>query len=85
MAPDPVQMPPVASAPTTTGKETTLSSSNGISVVGWITLSFINAGLAQAKGRSGWYWWLISILLGPLATALIVVWPRPAPLANADR
>jgi hypothetical protein len=43
--------------------------------VGWLTLSLINAGLAQAKGRSGLRWWLASLLLGPLATALIVVWP----------
>ncbi len=42
-------------------------------VVGWFTLSLINAGLAQAKGRSGLNWWLLSLLLGPVATLLIVV------------
>jgi hypothetical protein len=42
-------------------------------VVGWGTLTLINAGLAQAKGRSGLLWWLVSLLLGPLATFLIVV------------
>ena len=36
----------------------------------------INAGLAQSKGRSGLLWWLISLLLGPIATFLIVVLPR---------
>ena len=41
--------------------------------VGWFTLSLINAGLAQAKGRSGLAWWLVSLLLGPVATLLIVV------------
>lgn len=41
--------------------------------VGWGTLSFINAGLAQSKGRSGLAWWLISLVLGPIATFLIVV------------
>ena len=45
----------------------------------WFTLSLINAGLAQSKGRSGLRWWAISILIGPLATLLIVVWPRPEP------
>jgi hypothetical protein len=30
--------------------------------VGWGTLSLINAGLAQAKGRSGLLWWADSIL-----------------------
>jgi len=34
-------------------------------VVGWGTLSLINAGLAQAKGRSGLLWWLVSLILGP--------------------
>jgi hypothetical protein len=41
--------------------------------VGWFTLSLINAGLAQAKGRSGLLWWFISLFLGPIATFLIVV------------
>ncbi len=44
--------------------------------VGWGTLTLINAGLAQAKGRSGLLWWLISLVLGPIATFLIVVLPR---------
>ena len=48
--------------------------------VGWVTLTLINAGLAQAKGRSGLRWWVVSLFLGPLATALIVVWPAlPTP------
>ena len=45
-------------------------------VVGWGTLSLINAGLAQCKGRSGLLWWLLSLLLGPIATLLIVILPR---------
>jgi hypothetical protein len=44
--------------------------------VGWLTLSLINAGLAQGKGRSGLNWWLASLLLGPVATLLIVLRPR---------
>lgn len=47
---------------------------------GWLTLSLVNAGLAQGKGRSGLAWWLVSLILGPLATLLIVLlpslWPR---------
>jgi hypothetical protein len=51
--------------------------------VGWGTLSLINAGLAQSKGRSGLAWWLISLLLGPIATFLIVVFePVYRPLIN---
>lgn len=41
--------------------------------VGWGTLALINAGLAQAKNRSGLNWFLISLLLGPLATFLVVI------------
>lgn len=48
-------------------------------VVGWGTLSFINAGLAQSKGRSGLLWWLASLFLGPIATFLIVVLEKVGP------
>ena len=48
-------------------------------VVGWGTLALINAGLAQAKGRSRMAWFLASLLLGPVATFLVVVLDRPAP------
>jgi len=41
--------------------------------VGWGTLALINAGLAQAKGRSGLLWFIASLLLGPIATFLIVI------------
>ncbi len=41
--------------------------------VGWFTLALINAGIAQGKGRSGLAWWVVSLLLGPIATLLIVV------------
>jgi hypothetical protein len=41
--------------------------------VGWFTLALINAGLAQGKGRSGLCWWALSLLLGPVATLLIVL------------
>jgi hypothetical protein len=46
--------------------------------IGWFTLALINAGLAQSKNRSGLAWWLISLLLGPIATFLIVVLDKPA-------
>jgi hypothetical protein len=40
--------------------------------VGWGTLALINAGLAQGKARSGLNWFLLSLLLGPLATFALV-------------
>lgn len=44
--------------------------------VGWGTLSLINAGLAQSKGRSGLLWWQFSLFTGPIATLLIVILPK---------
>ncbi len=44
--------------------------------VGWGTLSLINAGIAQGKNRSGLNWWLISLLLGPIATFILVLSPK---------
>jgi hypothetical protein len=40
--------------------------------VGWGTLALLNAGIAQAKNRSGLNWFLLSLLLGPIATFLLV-------------
>lgn len=44
--------------------------------VGWGTLALINAGLAQGKNRSGGLWFLISLLLGPIATLVMVLLPK---------
>ena len=45
--------------------------------VGWGSLALINAGLAQGKNRSGLFFFLISLLLGPIATLIIVLLPKP--------
>ncbi|MCK7598947.1 antitermination protein NusB [Microbulbifer sp. CAU 1566] len=42
-------------------------------LVGWGTLSLINAGLAQGKNRSGLIWWILSLIFGPLATLVLVL------------
>jgi hypothetical protein len=59
---------------------------------GWVTLALVNAGLAEQKGRSRWTWFLVSLLLGPIATLFIVTWERvpaagtaPRPLAAPTR
>ena len=49
--------------------------------VGWGTLALINAGLAQSKGRSRLAWFLASLVLGPIATFVIVVTDEPPPKA----
>ncbi|MHC4958454.1 MAG: hypothetical protein ACYTGN_08755 [Planctomycetota bacterium] len=47
---------------------------------GWGTVALVNANLAQAKGSSGLVWFLISLLLGPIATFLLLfVEPTPEP------
>lgn len=40
--------------------------------VGWGTLALINAGLAQGKNRTGLNWFLLSLLLGPFATLILL-------------
>ncbi|KAA9339288.1 hypothetical protein F0P96_01285 [Hymenobacter busanensis] len=47
--------------------------------LGWGTLARLNAGLAQSKDRSGLNWFLVSLLLGPLATLLLVTAYRLPP------
>ena len=54
-------------------------------LLGWGTLSLINAGLAQAKGRSGLLWWVLSLILGPIATFLIVLFPKVEPEPPDDQ
>ena len=43
---------------------------------GWLVLALVNAGLAEQKNRSRWTWFLVSLLLGPIATFFIVTWER---------
>ncbi len=45
----------------------------------WGTLALVNAGLAQGKNRCGLNWFLLSILLGPLATFILVVFCEKLP------
>lgn len=59
------------------GQRGTVPSTSGYAV-GWGALALINAGLAQGKGRPGGLWFLISLILGPFATLLIVLLPRQA-------
>jgi len=48
--------------------------------IGWGSLALINAGLAQGKNRSGLNWFLVSLLLGPVATFLLVAAFEKLPL-----
>ncbi len=69
----------VDGAPTWLADVTFSSSSHGVGgySVGWFTLALINAGIAQGKDRGGLNWFLLSLLLGPLATLILVAfYPR---------
>jgi hypothetical protein len=51
-------------------------------VAGWGTLALVNACLGQSKNRSGFNWFLISLLLGPIATFLLAISEKlPEPTA----
>lgn len=47
----------------------------------WFMVAIINAGLAEQKNRSRLAWFLLSLFLGPVATALIVILQAPEPVA----
>ena len=50
--------------------------------VGWGTLALLNAGVAQGKNRGGLIWFAVSLLLGPLATFLLVLQPNGVPASR---
>jgi hypothetical protein len=54
----------------------TLASAGAPYFVGWGTLALINAGIAQGKNRSGLAWFLLSLLLGPVGTLILVLMPK---------
>lgn len=56
---------------------------NGGYTVGWFTLAFINSAIAQSKSRSGILWWVISLILGPIATVILAVIPALRSRATA--
>jgi hypothetical protein len=49
-------------------------------VVGWFTLALINAGLAHAMNRNRLTWLILSLVLGPIATFILVIF-----VGRADR
>jgi uncharacterized membrane protein YhdT len=47
-------------------------------VVGWGTLALINTAIAGLQGRSRLLWFLISLVLGPIATIILVMISKKA-------
>lgn len=60
-------------------ESTSVNAASGVSGgTFWFTLALVNAGSAEGKQRSRLAWFLLSLLLGPIAAFLVVV-PAPAP------
>lgn len=49
---------------------------NGEFAVGWGTLAMIIAGIAQGKKRSGLGWFILGMILGPLALFILLILPK---------
>jgi len=47
--------------------------------VGLGTLALLNAGLAQTKNRSALGWFFLSLVLGPIATFILVAFCKKLP------
>ena len=45
----------------------------------WLTVAILAGGFARTRNRSAWAWFLLTLLLGPLAAGLLVVWPAREP------
>ncbi|MDJ1114560.1 hypothetical protein [Microbacterium dauci] len=41
----------------------------------WVSIAILAGGYARTRHRSPWYWFLLTLLLGPISAFLLVVWP----------
>ncbi|MGO3884655.1 MAG: hypothetical protein ACTJHU_00025 [Mycetocola sp.] len=41
----------------------------------WMTIAILAGGYARTRNRSAWNWFLLTLFLGPISAALLVVWP----------
>ncbi|QTX06366.1 hypothetical protein [Agromyces archimandritae] len=57
----------------------------------WLTVAILAGGFARTRNRSAWTWFVLTLVLGPIAAYLLVVWPvvgqpaAPAPRRPAAR
>lgn len=49
----------------------------------WLWLAIMTGGLAQTKGRSGWTWFVLGLILGPIAATWLVAWKQFQPATAA--
>ncbi|NYF13504.1 fumarate reductase subunit C [Pseudoclavibacter sp. JAI123] len=50
----------------------------------WLSIALLAAGYARSRGRSAWTWFLLTLLTGPIAVFLLVVWPARTPKRADD-
>jgi len=41
----------------------------------WLTVAILAGGYARTRNRSAWTWFLLTLVLGPIAAFLLVTWP----------
>lgn len=41
----------------------------------WLTVAILAGGYARMRNRSAWTWFLLTLILGPIAAFLLVTWP----------
>lgn len=49
----------------------------------WLTVAILAGGFARTRNRSAWTWFLLTLLLGPIAAFLLVTWPALPDPAHA--
>ncbi|WP_348788013.1 hypothetical protein [Leifsonia sp. NPDC080035] len=45
----------------------------------WLTVAILAGGYARTRNRSAWWWFLLTLFLGPIAAFLLVTWPPREP------
>ncbi|MEU4016812.1 hypothetical protein AB0E56_16230 [Microbacterium sp. NPDC028030] len=51
----------------------------------WLTVAILAGGFARTRNRSAWAWFLLTLLFGPFAAFLLVVWPPVTRIPAASR
>jgi hypothetical protein len=45
----------------------------------WLTMAILAGGYARTRNRSAWTWFILTLVLGPIAAFLLVTWPIREP------
>jgi hypothetical protein len=51
----------------------------------WISVAILAGGHARTRGRSAWSWFVYTLVLGPIAVYVLVVWPPLECELSTDR